>query len=67
MTDEVAFEKAVKASGLKISDICDAMGISKQALCRKKSNEQEFNAKQIKAFKTATGCSDSDIVSIFLK
>lgn len=67
MTDEVAFEKAVKESGLMMKDICDAMGISKQALYRKKSNEQEFNAKQIKAFKTATKCSDSDIANIFLK
>lgn len=67
MTDEVAFEKVVKASGLKMQFIADAMGISTQALAKKKANEQEFNAKQIKAFKSATGCSDSDVVQIFLK
>lgn len=67
MTDTEGLKKAIEESGLKMSFICDHVGVTYATLRRKINNEAEFTASEIMTMALLLNLSDQQRTRIFFK
>lgn len=60
-------EDKIQESGLRIGFIAEKMGISLQALNKKRNGEIEFSLKDVRVLKELLGLSVSEVNKIFLE
>ena len=65
MTDVKGLSEEIAKSGLKISYIADALGLSREGLYKKLNNETEFKASEIMKMKEVLGLSNERRDDIF--